>query len=79
MEQPLIAPAYEMLLACSHTFCLIDALGAISATERTGIHRSPLNAASASRKGARKAQPAAGSLLVEELPPKLLGSLTGSF
>ncbi len=40
MEPPLIAPAYEMLLACSHTFNLIDARGAISATERTGyIHR----------------------------------------
>ena len=34
MEVPLVLPAYEMVLKCSHTFNLLDARGAISVTER---------------------------------------------
>ncbi len=33
---PLVLPAYEYCLKCSHTFNLLDARGAISVTERTG-------------------------------------------
>ena len=36
-DPPLIAPAYEQMLACSHTFNLLDARGVVSATERTGF------------------------------------------
>ena len=36
IEVPLILPAYEYCLKCSHTFNLLDARGAISVTERTG-------------------------------------------
>jgi len=35
-EVPLVLPAYEYCLKCSHTFNLLDARGAISVTERTG-------------------------------------------
>ncbi len=33
---PLVLPAYDYCLKCSHTFNLLDARGAISVTERTG-------------------------------------------
>ncbi len=36
LEEPLVLPAYEYCLKCSHTFNLLDARGAISVTERTG-------------------------------------------
>ena len=36
IHRPLILPAYEYCLKCSHTFNLLDARGAISVTERTG-------------------------------------------
>ena len=36
INRPLILPAYEYCLKCSHTFNLLDARGAISVTERTG-------------------------------------------
>ena len=36
IELPLVLPAYEYCLKCSHLFNLMDALGAISVTERTG-------------------------------------------
>ncbi|MDO9567682.1 MAG: glycine--tRNA ligase subunit alpha [Candidatus Desulfaltia sp.] len=36
IKRPLILPAYEYCLKCSHTFNLLDARGAISVTERTG-------------------------------------------
>ena len=35
-DPPLVLPAYEYCLKCSHTFNLLDARGAISVTERTG-------------------------------------------
>ncbi len=35
-KEPLVLPAYEYCLKCSHTFNLLDARGAISVTERTG-------------------------------------------
>jgi glycyl-tRNA synthetase alpha chain len=38
IEKGLVIPAYEFTLKCSHTFNLLDARGAISVTERTGIH-----------------------------------------
>jgi len=31
---PLVLPAFEMVMKCSHTFNLLDARGAISVTER---------------------------------------------
>ena len=34
-----VLPAYEMVMKCSHTFNLLDARGAISVTERAGLHR----------------------------------------
>jgi glycyl-tRNA synthetase alpha chain len=34
MAVPLVLPAYEMVMKCSHTFNLLDARGAISVTER---------------------------------------------
>ena len=33
----LVVPAYECALKCSHTFNLLDARGAVSATERVGV------------------------------------------
>jgi glycyl-tRNA synthetase alpha chain len=36
IKEPLVVPAYEYCLKCSHTFNLLDARGAISVTERTG-------------------------------------------
>jgi len=36
IDLPLVLPAYEYCLKCSHTFNLLDARGAISVTERTG-------------------------------------------
>ncbi|PIP37000.1 MAG: glycine--tRNA ligase subunit alpha [Desulfobacterales bacterium CG23_combo_of_CG06-09_8_20_14_all_52_9] len=36
IEIPLVLPAYDYCLKCSHTFNLLDARGAISVTERTG-------------------------------------------
>ena len=34
VEEPLILPAYDYVLKCSHTFNLLDARGVISVTER---------------------------------------------
>ena len=39
IEKGLVLPAYEFCLKCSHTFNLLDARGAISVTERTGVYR----------------------------------------
>jgi len=36
IQIPLVLPAYDYCLKCSHTFNLLDARGAISVTERTG-------------------------------------------
>jgi glycyl-tRNA synthetase alpha chain len=36
IAKPLVLPAYEYCLKCSHAFNLLDARGAISVTERTG-------------------------------------------
>ena len=36
-DPPLVAPAYEQMLACSHIFNLLDARGVVSATERAGF------------------------------------------
>ena len=38
MEQQLALPAYEQVLKAAHTFNLLDARGAISVTERAGLH-----------------------------------------
>jgi glycyl-tRNA synthetase alpha chain len=39
-EEPLVLPAYEYCLKCSHSFNVLDARGAISVAERTSyIHR----------------------------------------
>ena len=39
MEAQLALPAYEQVLKAAHTFNLLDARGAISVTERAGLHR----------------------------------------
>jgi hypothetical protein len=39
MEGQLALPAYEQVLKAAHTFNLLDARGAISVTERTGLYR----------------------------------------
>ena len=36
LEKGILAPAYDYVLKCSHTFNILDARGAISVTERTG-------------------------------------------
>ncbi len=36
LEQPLVLPAYDYILKCSHTFNLLDARGAIAVSERQG-------------------------------------------
>jgi len=37
MEEGLLRPAYDYCLKCSHTFNVLEARGAISVTERTGL------------------------------------------
>src|SRR5262249_48129494 len=37
LEKGLVFPAYDFALKCSHTFNLLDARGAVSATERVGV------------------------------------------
>ncbi len=37
LERGLVVPAYENTLKCSHIFNLLDARGALSVTERTGV------------------------------------------
>ncbi|MEM9293151.1 MAG: glycine--tRNA ligase subunit alpha [Acidobacteriota bacterium] len=37
LEQDLVLPAYECALKCSHTFNVLDARGAVSATERVAV------------------------------------------
>jgi glycyl-tRNA synthetase alpha chain len=39
LEAKLPLPGYEMILKAAHTFNLLDARGAISVTERAGVHR----------------------------------------
>ena len=39
LEAGLVLPAYELTLACSHQFNLLDARGAVSATDRVGLIR----------------------------------------
>ena len=39
LEAGLVLPAYEATLACSHQFNLLDARGAVSATDRVGLIR----------------------------------------
>ena len=39
LEAKLPLPGYEMILKAAHTFNLLDARGAISVTERAGLHR----------------------------------------
>jgi glycyl-tRNA synthetase alpha chain len=37
MKAPVVLPAYDQVLKCSHIFNLLDARGAISVTERVGV------------------------------------------
>jgi glycyl-tRNA synthetase alpha chain len=39
LDAGLVLPAYELTLACSHQFNLLDARGAVSATDRVGLIR----------------------------------------
>ena len=37
LDEPLVFPAYDFTLKCSHMFNTLDARGAISVTERVGV------------------------------------------
>jgi glycyl-tRNA synthetase alpha chain len=39
LEAGLLIPAYEATLVCSHQFNVLDARGAVSATDRVGLIR----------------------------------------
>jgi glycyl-tRNA synthetase alpha chain len=39
LDAGLVIPAYEATLACSHQFNILDARGAVSATDRVGLIR----------------------------------------
>jgi glycyl-tRNA synthetase alpha chain len=39
LEAGLVIPAYEATLVCSHQFNILDARGAVSATDRVGLVR----------------------------------------
>ena len=39
LDAGLVIPAYEATLVCSHQFNILDARGAVSATDRVGIVR----------------------------------------
>jgi glycyl-tRNA synthetase alpha chain len=39
LDAGLVIPAYEAALVCSHQFNVLDARGAVSATDRVGIIR----------------------------------------
>jgi glycyl-tRNA synthetase alpha chain len=39
LEAGLVIPAYEATLVCSHQFNVLDARGAVSATDRVGLIR----------------------------------------
>src|SRR5512142_2361589 len=47
----LVLPAFEFTLKCSHTFNILDARGAVSATERVGVIRRVRDLACACAKG----------------------------
>jgi glycyl-tRNA synthetase alpha chain len=47
LEAGLVLPAYEATLACSHQFNILDARGAVSATDRVGLIRRVRELASA--------------------------------
>ena len=46
LDRGLPLPAYDQVLKCSHAFNLLDARGAISATERAAVHRARADAGS---------------------------------
>ena len=51
-EAPLVLPAYEQLLKCSHAFNLLDARGAVSVTERPAMVKRIRDLANACAKNA---------------------------
>ena len=65
----LVIPAYEWALKCSHTFNLLDARGAVSATERVGVIKRVRDLAVGCAKGWVAAREALGlALLPKEAP-----------
>jgi len=66
----LVIPAYEWALKCSHTFNLLDARGAVSATERVGVIKRVRDLAVGCAKGWVAAREALGHpLMPKEEPP----------
>jgi glycyl-tRNA synthetase alpha chain len=61
LEAGLVLPAYEATLACSHAFNMLDARGAVSATDRVGLIRRVRDLACACARAyvARESVPAA--------------------
>ncbi|MCP4112371.1 MAG: glycine--tRNA ligase subunit alpha [Desulfobacteraceae bacterium] len=66
IKEPLVLPAYEYCLKCSHTFNLLDARGAISVTERTGYITRIRNLARACAEGYLKQRESMGFPLLSE-------------
>jgi glycyl-tRNA synthetase alpha chain len=63
LEAGLVLPAYEATLACSHAFNMLDARGAVSATDRVGLIRRVRDLACACARAyvARESAPAAAA------------------
>ena len=76
----LVIPAYEWALKCSHTFNLLDARGAVSATERVGVIKRVRDLAVGCAKGWVAAREALGHpLMPREAPPAATPPVSGSF
>ena len=64
----LVVPAYECALKCSHAFNLLDARGAVSATERVGVIKRVRDLAVGCAKGWVAAREALGQPLLPKEP-----------
>lgn len=68
LEAGLVLPAYEATLACSHQFNLLDARGAVSATDRVGVIRRVRDLACACARAYVAGREGAGRPLAEPEP-----------
>jgi len=69
LEAGLVVPAYESALKCSHAFNLLDARGAVSATERVGVIKRVRDLAVGCAKGWVASREALGHPLLPKEPP----------
>jgi glycyl-tRNA synthetase alpha chain len=67
LERPLVLPAYDYVLKCSHTFNLLDARGAIAVSERQGYMLRVRNMARAVAKAWLEQREAMGFPLLKPL------------